>query len=101
MARIQQVHWELAMDYLGHSYYVSRDAICALGRELTRAAHESLHASHGVFVPGQFGRFPEVHSQTGVRLYFGIKAEPMPTNPRNQSAGRQANSSTMALNSPE
>ena len=27
MTRIQQVHWELDMDYLGHPYYVSGNAI--------------------------------------------------------------------------
>nr|WP_233565460.1 hypothetical protein [Halorubrum sp. Atlit-26R] len=28
-------------------------------------------ASHGVFVPGQFGTFPEEHTQSGIRTYLG------------------------------
>lgn len=72
MTRIQHVHWELEMDYVGHPYYVSGNAIMhALGRVLTRDVHKQLHASHGVFVPGQFGAFPEEHSRTGTRPYMG------------------------------
>lgn len=69
---IQQVHWELEMDYLGHPYYVSGNAIYhALGRRLDRAFHRRLSVSHGMFVPGEFGTFPESHSQDGVRPYLG------------------------------
>jgi hypothetical protein len=72
MTCIQQVHWELEMDYIGHPYYVSGNAILhALGQRLSYDVHRYLHASHGVFVPGQFGRFPDEHSQTGVRPYLG------------------------------
>lgn len=72
MTRIQQVHWGLEMDYVGHPYYVSGNAIMhALGQQLARDVHQHLHASHGVFVPGQFGTFPEVHSQNGTRPYLG------------------------------
>ena len=72
MTRIQQVHWELAMDYIGHPYYVSGNAILhALGQHIPHGIHQDLHASHGVFVPGQFGRFPEEHSQSGVQPYLG------------------------------
>jgi hypothetical protein len=72
MTRIQQVHWELEMDYIGHPYYVSGNAIMhALGQQLPHDVHRHLNASHGVFVPGQFGTFPEEHSRTGTQPYLG------------------------------
>lgn len=72
MTKIQQVLWELKMDYIGHPYYVSGNAILhALGQHLDADAHARLSASHGVFVPGQFGTFPEEHSQSGIRPYLG------------------------------
>lgn len=72
MTRIQQVLWELRMDYIGHPYYVSGNAILhALGQHLNPEMHATLSASHGIFVPGQFGRFPKAHSQSGVRPYLG------------------------------
>ena len=72
MTQIQQVLWELDMDYIGHPYYVSGNAILhALGQHLDADVHASLAASHGVFVPGQFGTFPEEHSQSGIRPYLG------------------------------
>jgi hypothetical protein len=72
MTQIQQVLWELQMDYIGHPYYVSGNAILhALGKHLDPKTHTEISASHGVFVPGQFGRFPENHSQSGVRPYLG------------------------------
>lgn len=72
MTRIQQILWELRMDYIGHPYYVSGNAILhALGHQLDPETHATLSASHGVFVPGQFGRFPDEHSQSGVRPYLG------------------------------
>ncbi|MDL0118813.1 hypothetical protein PNQ29_03520 [Halobacterium salinarum] len=72
MTQIQQVHWELDMDYLGHPYYVSGNAIMhALGQRLPHDRHQHLHASHGMFVPGQFGTFPSEHSQHGFQPYLG------------------------------
>ena len=72
MTRIQQVQWELEMDYIGHPYYVSGNAIMhALGQQLPHDVHRHLNASHGVFVLGQFGTFPEEHSQSGTRPYLG------------------------------
>ena len=60
------------MDYIGHPYYVSGNAILhALGQRLDPGTHAALSASHGVFVPGQFGTFPEEHTQSGVRPYLG------------------------------
>jgi len=70
--QIQQVLWELRMDYIGHPYYVSGNAILhALGHHLDPETHAAMSASHGVFVPGQFGAFPEEHSQSGGRPYLG------------------------------
>jgi len=60
------------MDYIGHPYYVSGNAILhALGQNLDINTHATLSASHGVFVPGQFGIYPEEHSQSGIRPYLG------------------------------
>lgn len=64
MTWIQQVCWRLEMDYLGHPYYVSGNAIYhALGQRLPSERHAQIHASHGIFAPGQFGMYPETHSQ--------------------------------------
>ena len=72
MTHIQQVHWELEMDYIGHPYYVSGNAIMhALGQQLPHKEHRQLHASHGIFVPGQFGTFPGEHSMDGCRPHLG------------------------------
>jgi len=72
MTKIQQVLWELRMDYIGHPYYVSGNAILhALGQHLDPETHAKLSASHGMFVPGQFGTFPDEHSQSGIRPSLG------------------------------
>jgi hypothetical protein len=69
---IQQVLWELRMDYIGHPYYVSGNAILhALGHHRDPERHAAVSASHGVFVPGQFGAFPDEHSQSGSRPHLG------------------------------
>nr|WP_240147539.1 MULTISPECIES: hypothetical protein [Halorussus] len=68
------------MDYLGHPYYVSGNAIYrALGRRVENETHRQLNASHGMFVPGEFGTFPEWHSQAGVRPYLGASLPPVET----------------------
>lgn len=72
MTLIQQVLWEMEMDYIGHPYYVSGNAILhALYERLESVGSRTLHSSHGVFVPGEFGRFPEEHSRSGTRPYLG------------------------------
>jgi hypothetical protein len=74
MTAIQQVLWELQMDYIGHPYYVSGNAILhALGQHLDPETHAAIAASHGIFVPGQFGRFPDAHSQSGAQPYLGSR----------------------------
>jgi len=60
------------MDYIGHPYYVSGNAILhALGQHLDHETHAALSASHGIFVPGQFGTFPDEHSQSGAHPSLG------------------------------
>ncbi|MFC7135265.1 MULTISPECIES: hypothetical protein [Salinibaculum] len=72
MTRIQQVCWELQTDYLGHPYYVSGNAIYhALTKTLSGERQSAIHASHGVFTPGQFGVFPDTHSKSGTRPALG------------------------------
>jgi len=72
MTKIQQILWKMQMDYIGHPYYVSGNAILhALGQHLDPETHAELSASHGVFVPGQFGTFPDEHSLSGGRPYLG------------------------------
>ena len=80
MTTIQQVHWELEMDYIGHPYYVSGNAIIhALGHHLPDEHLDQLQASHGIFVPGQFGTYPDDHSQTGARPCMGSTLHPVET----------------------
>jgi hypothetical protein len=72
MTQLQQVLWQLQMDYIGHPYYVTGNALLhALGQQLDSATHTSLAASHGMFVPGQFGTFPKEHSRSGSGPSFG------------------------------
>lgn len=78
MTRIQQVHWRLSADYLGHPYYVSGHAILnALGQKLPPEECSALRASHGFFVPGEYGVFPEHHSQSGGRTALGRSLPPV------------------------
>lgn len=72
MTYIQQVLWELQLDYIGHPYYVTGNAILhAISQQLTARNQGMLSASHGIFVPGQYGRFPENHSQSGAHPCLG------------------------------
>ncbi len=72
MTRIQQVLWKLDIDYIGHPYYVSGNAIRnALGPRLDPDTRGEVAASHGIFTPGQFGTLPDEHSQHGGRPFLG------------------------------
>lgn len=72
MTVIQQVVWQVEMDYLGHPYYVSGNAILhALADELSYPEQQSLRVSHGFFAPGQFGAYPDEHSKKGTRPGMG------------------------------
>lgn len=78
MTRIQQVHWELEMDYIGHPYYVSGNAVLhALAAQAPADMPAGLHASHGIFVPGQYGVFPADHSQGGSHPSLGSSLQPV------------------------
>ena len=60
------------MGYLGHPYYVSGTAIYhVLKQRLSSDRHRQLHASHGVFAPGQFGAYPAEHSRSGAHPSLG------------------------------
>jgi len=60
------------MDYIGHPYYVSGNAILhALGQYPGPETHAAVSASHGIFVPDQFGSFPAEHMQSGGRPHLG------------------------------
>ena len=78
MTTIQQVHWEMEMDYVGHPYYVTGNAIMhALGQQLPGQVLDHLQAGHGHFVPGQFGSFPDDHSQSCARPSMGRTLHPV------------------------
>lgn len=80
MTTIQQVMLELEMDYLGHPYYVTGNALLhALAPELSYDEQRALSVSHGVFTPGHFGRFPDEHSQAGARPALGSTLPPVET----------------------
>ena len=72
MSKLQQIVWELEMDYAGHPYYVSGNAILhALASDLSYEQQQSISVSHGMFAPGQFGKYPTEHSQVGTRPGMG------------------------------
>lgn len=78
MTQIQQVVFELAMDYAGHPYYVSGNAILhALSRRVDYETQQALRVSHGFFAPGQFGKYPDEHSQNGTRPGMGSSLPPV------------------------
>lgn len=80
MTTIQQVLFELEMDYAGHPYYVSGNAILhAMAADLDYDTQRNLRVSHGMFVPGQFGVYPEGHSKhgSGARAGFGSGLKPV------------------------
>lgn len=72
MTTIQQVVFELEMDYAGHPYYVSGNAILhALADNLSYQDQRDLRVSHGMLAPGQFGKYPDWHSGSGTRPGMG------------------------------
>jgi len=78
MTTIQQVLFELEADYLGHPYYVTGNAVYnALARRVDARTRQTLQVSHGTFVPGEYGRYPETHSQTGGAGAMGRKLHPV------------------------
>lgn len=76
MTQIQQVLLRLESPYMGHPYYVSGHALfSAITRRVDEATRRSLCVSHGVFVPGEYGEYPEWHSQDG---YAGVLGQSLP-----------------------
>jgi len=76
MTRIQQVLFELDGQYLGHPYFVTGNALFnALARRVDAETRRSLCVSHGVFLPGEYGAYPEQHSQDG---YAGKIGQSLP-----------------------
>ena len=72
MSKLQQCVFELEMDYAGHPYYVSGNAILhAMADQLSYETQQQIAVSHGMFAPGQFGKYPTEHSQDGTRPYMG------------------------------
>lgn len=72
MTQLQQVVFELEMDYAGHPYYVSGNAILhAIAQRVDYQTQQQIRVSHGFFAPGQFGKYPSWHSNKGTRPYMG------------------------------
>jgi len=72
MTTIQQVMFKLEVDYIGHPYYVSGNAILhAIAPQLSYDQQRKLSVSHGVFTPGQFGKYPPEHSSNGTHPAMG------------------------------
>jgi len=78
VTRIQEVLFELEADYLGHPYYVTGHALqTAIARRVDGAVGQRLCASMGVFIPGEYGAYPEWHSQSGGVPYMGTGLRPV------------------------
>jgi hypothetical protein len=73
---VQQVLFELESPYYGHPYFVTGNALFnAVASRVDERTRRSLHVSHGVFVPGEYGEFPAGHSQDG---YAGKLGQSLP-----------------------
>lgn len=84
--RRQDVVWEMESDYAGHPYYVSGNAILhalANAGRLDYDEQRGLRASHGVFCPGVYGKYPDGdrHSQTGGTFSFPSTIKPIESYP--------------------
>lgn len=78
MTAIQEVFFEMEADYLGHPYYVTGHALFnAIARRVDAVTRRALHVSHGMFVPGEFGSYPDAHSQSGGVPYMGTGLRPV------------------------
>lgn len=78
MTTIQQVLLEVETDYLGQPYFVSGHALYnAIARRLDAATRQALCVSHGVFVPGEYGSYPDEHLQSGGVPYMGTGLRPV------------------------
>jgi len=78
MTTIQEVLFEPMEDYMGHPYFVTGNALYnALARRVDSRTRQALNVSTGVFVPGEFGSYPEAHSQSGGVPYMGTGLRPV------------------------
>lgn len=78
MTSIQQLLFEVTQPYLGHPYFVSGHALYnAIARRVDSRTRRSLHASTGVFVPGEYGEYPEEHSENGYAGKLGKSLPPV------------------------
>ncbi len=76
MTVVQQVLFEMDGSYLGHPYFVTGNALYnAIARRVDGRARRALHVSHGVFVPGEYGEYPDANSQNG---YAGKLGQSLP-----------------------
>lgn len=72
MTDLQQVVLKLEIDYLGHPYFVTGNALLhAIADDLDYETQRQLNMSHGVFAPGQYGVYPDEHSKSGGRPNLG------------------------------
>lgn len=78
MTTIQQVLFELEGNYMGHPYFVTGNALYnALARRVDARTRRALHVSTGVFVPGEYGAYPESHSHDGYAGKLGMSLPPV------------------------
>ena len=78
MTTLQEVLFEMETAYLGHPYYVTGHALFnALAPRVDARTRAALDVSHGVFVPGEHGQYPEWHSQSGGQAYMGTGLHPV------------------------
>jgi hypothetical protein len=80
MTSIQQVLFEVEGSYLGHPYFVTGNALYnAIARRVDGQTRRALHVSHGVFVPSEYGAYPDAHSQEGYAGKLGKSLPPVET----------------------
>ena len=73
MTVVQQLLFEVESTYYGHPYFVSGNALFnAVASRVDERGRRSLHVSHGVFVPGEYGEFPDDSSQDGYAGKLGL-----------------------------
>ena len=76
MTVVQQVLFEVESPYYGHPYFVSGNAVFnAVASRVDERARRSLHVSHGVFLPSEYGEYPPDASQDG---YAGKLGQSLP-----------------------
>nr|WP_231990874.1 hypothetical protein [Natronobacterium gregoryi] len=76
VTRLQQVLFELDGQYLGHPYFVTGNALFnTIARRVDEQVARALNVSHGVFVPGEYGEYPDSTSKNG---YAGKLGQSLP-----------------------